>query len=290
MRLWGERKRYEVYHFGDFVLFPLALLARRFSPSSRIVITVHGLDLLYGNRQGIKAAIYRRFIAWAARRQCVDHFVANSRNTAAICSRMGFNPVRAIPLGVRTLELLEPARSTEPFILFVGRLVPRKGARWFAEDVLPLLPQDVKFYVVGKTWDAAETAALRKNPRVRLFGIIPDTGLRELKRKCLVMVMPNVRSVGDIDVEGFGIVAVEAAAQGVPLIASDIEGLSDAILHEKTGFLVPSGNADAWRRQIDTLMAWTDNDRRMFATQAQSVVARYYLWDRVAEDTLAVYK
>src|SRR5690606_24270376 len=79
--LW-RRWQFEVVHFGDLVLFPLAFWHGLVAPRASRFVTVHGLDLLYGNRKGFKPAIYRRFVAWAARRRCVNGFLANSRNTA----------------------------------------------------------------------------------------------------------------------------------------------------------------------------------------------------------------
>lgn len=290
LRIWRERNNYDVYHFGDFALFPLAWLTRKLSDDSRIVITVHGLDILYGNRSGYKPALYRHFIAWASRQQCVDHFIANSGNTAMICRRMGFEPVDGIPLGVRPGLCLEAAESDERFLLFVGRLVPRKGASWFAENVLPQLPKDVLLFVVGKPWDKAETETLQQNKRVRLHGYLPDQELEALKCRCIAMVMPNIPSPNETDVEGFGIVAVEAGSQGIPLIAADIEGLHDAVRHGETGFLLPSGDARAWQKQIEILMNWGESERRKFAVGASDAVAKHYSWDRVAEDTLEIYR
>jgi phosphatidylinositol alpha-1,6-mannosyltransferase len=203
---------------------------------------------------------------------------------------MNLAPAVVVPLATAEMPMLEPERADNRFVLFVGRIVPRKGARWFVENVLPLLPADIQLYVVGKPWDREETEALKRDRRVRLFGYVPDDELAQLKRRCLAMIMPNIRSRDSTDVEGFGIVAVEAAAQGIPIVVANIEGLSDAVRDRETGFLVESGDAEAWRKKIVELAAWSDETRRAFAAEAHRGVARHYSWGRVADDTVAIYR
>lgn len=288
--LLRTRKRYDVVHFGDFVLFPLVWWHSLIASGPVRFVTVHGLDLLYGNRTGFKPAIYRRFIAWARRRDCVDHFVANSNSTAEICKNAGFLPATAVPLGIRLTGDAKPSPAAERYVLFVGRLVRRKGAAWFAKHVLPRLPDDVSFYVVGKIWDEDEGAALRVAPRVKLLGYVPDEALAELKSRASAIVMPNLKSYDLSDTEGFGIVALESAAGGGPLLASNIEGLTDAVRDGETGFLVESGNADAWAERVLGVMAWDAKRRAEFTTNAAEVIRAHYSWQRVAESTLEIYK
>ncbi len=288
--LLRARNRYDVVHFGDFVLFPLAWWHSLVASGSRRFVTVHGLDLLYGNRKGSKPVIYKRFMAWARKRRCVDHFIANSSHTAEICESAGFAPVTAVPLGIRLTGAAKPNLAAERYVLFVGRLVPRKGAAWFAQHVLPLLPDDVRFYIVGKVWDGDEGKALQANPRVKLLGYVPDETLADLKSGARVIVMPNLKSPDLSDVEGFGLVALEAAASGVPLLASNIEGLTDAVRHGETGFLVESGQSTAWVEKISAILEWNLDKRSEFARGATKAIEAHYSWERVAKYTLRIYK
>ena len=158
--LWRTRRDFDVVHFGDFVLFSLAWWHARWAPSTTRIVSVFGLDLLFGNRSGWKSALYSRFVSWAVRRQAlINCFLAISRYTSTLCSELNIQNVVVIPLGVRlkkNIPFFAPKRSgRERYILFIGRLVRRKGASWFARNVLPALPDDVKFYVAGKSWDCA---------------------------------------------------------------------------------------------------------------------------------------
>jgi len=286
--------RYDVVHFGDLVLFPLAWLHAQRHRKARRVITVHGLDLLYGHRRGLGPALYRHFLNWARHRsnRAVDCYIANSRNTARIAQETGFTPVSAVPLGVRLRHA--PPRLSPPkepaYILFVGRLVPRKGAAWFASQVLPKLPPPLTLHIVGKPWDQQETRALQTNPRVQLLGYLDEAGLDRERSGCVAVVMPNRSSRDQTDVEGFGIAALEAARDGIPIIASDIEGITDAIVDGKTGFLVSENDVSEWQQRISAIQAWSPGQRAEYAETAIATVAARYSWHRVASETIRVYR
>jgi phosphatidylinositol alpha-1,6-mannosyltransferase len=285
--------RYDVVHFGDLVLFPLAWLHAMRHRNVRRVVTVHGLDLLYGNRRGAGPAVYRRFLGWARRRSraSVHCYIANSRNTARLATEAGFAPVAPIPLGVRLRSPAPmPAAPRQPaYLLFVGRIVPRKGAAWFASEVLPQLPPPMTLRVAGNPWDPRETDKLKANPRVEVLGFLDAPSLDRERAECLAIVMPNRSSTDQTDVEGFGIAALEAARDGVPIIASAIEGLTDAIIDGKSGFLVAEKDVAAWLHAIQRIQAWTPAQRADYARTAVATVAAHYTWTQVARATVRVY-
>lgn len=289
--------RYDLIHLGDLALFPLAWLHAKRYPNRGRYITIHGLDLLYGNRRGLMPAVYRQFISWAKHHAALVHrYLANSHHTANLATAAGFSPIIPIPLGV-SLDLqptllsppTDPTIET-PYILFIGRLIPRKGAAWFAEYVLPNLPSNFRLHVVGKVWDLSEVAALMRNPRVTFYGYLDDAALREKRAKSLVIVMPNRSSPDGTDVEGFGISAIEAAWDGIPLLASAIEGITDAVIDGETGYLLPEGEPSAWVQAIVNIHAWSVQQRAEYATRASSKAREYFTWHRVALDTFAAYQ
>jgi phosphatidyl-myo-inositol dimannoside synthase len=195
-------------------------------------------------------------------------------------------------LGVRLRHA--PPRLSPPkepaYILFVGRLVPRKGAAWFASQVLPKLPPPLTLHIVGKPWDQQETRALQTNPRVQLLGYLDEAGLDRERSGCVAVVMPNRSSRDQTDVEGFGIAALEAARDGIPIIASDIEGITDAIVDGKTGFLVSENDVSEWQKRISAIQAWSPGQRAEYAETAIATVAARYSWHRVASETIRVYR
>ncbi len=291
-------RKYDIIHFGDFVLFPLTVWASFVAPGARRLVTVHGLDLIYGRRKGAKPSVYRMYMAIARWLQGAAHgFVANSAATANVASEMGFENVTAVPLGV-TLPQDAPASDEnlskdaetsggERYVLFVGRIVPRKGLAWFSNNVLPQLPKGVRLKIVGTVWDKAELASALENPQTEYLGRIDDNALRRLRRNASVTIMPNRRSAGG-DMEGFGLAALEAAAEGSVLVASGIEGIVDAVIDGKTGFMAAEGDVDDWTQKIETVLAWTPAIRAAFLTDAREALAKHYSWDRVARQTLAL--
>ena len=293
--LWRTRRNFDVVHFGDFALFSLAWWHAKFAPSKTRIITVHGLDLIFGNRSGWKSILYSQFVSWAIQRQVlVDYFLANSHYTSTLCSELKLHKVAVIPLGIRSKKNL-PVPSTKSFkqeryILFLGRLVQRKGASWFSKNVLPALPNDVKFYVAGKSWDDTEAKILKKDPRVNLMGYVSGDQLPLLISESEMLVMPNITNPDKTDAEGFGLVALEGPAHGVPCVASSIEGLQDAVRHSETGFLVTAEDTDAWITQINQILKWNKDERESFGLKAKEYLCTYFSWSRVANDTLIVYQ
>lgn len=281
---------HDVVHFGDFVLFPLAVWTRMVAPGTLRVVSVHGLDLIYGRRRGWKPALYRGFVAVAwLLRGAADRFVANSRATARVARDMGFGPVIAVPLGIKLPQdegeaPATPAGGRE--VLFVGRIVPRKGLAWFAESVLPLLPEDVTLKIAGTVWDRDELSRALENPRAQYLGRLDDRALAQARRRAAATVMPN-RSHGAGDMEGFGLAALEAAAHGSVLAASGIEGIVDAVDDGRTGFLLPEGCAQRWAETLNEVLAWPEARRAAWLAEARRILARDYSWDRVARQTIA---
>ncbi|MGJ8682618.1 glycosyltransferase family 4 protein [Paraglaciecola sp.] len=283
-------RQFDTIHIGDFVLAPLGLISKLFAKPAKVVIMIHGLDVLFGNRAGILARIYRIYQNIMSKLPIADHYIVNSENTGRICQDLSLTPVTVIPLGVNTdLPAVDTTKHNFK-ILFLGRLVVRKGALWFAKNVLPLLPPNFEFVVVGKTWDQSEQQGLEGCPKVNLVGYASNDLLSELKHQSCVAVMPNQPSENQTDVEGFGLVAAEISVQGIPLIASNIEGLTSAVINNETGFLLPNDDIEAWVAKIKDIANWDKENRHQYSEKCRSRAVAYYNWQRVATDTIEVYQ
>ncbi len=134
----------------------------------------------------------------------------------------------------------------------VGRQVKRKGTAWFVDAVMPTLPSDVHYWIAGTgPQDEAIQAAIDRHdlaPRVRRLGRISDDNLARLYRGADLFVMPNI-PIED-DMEGFGIVLLEAGQCGTPAIAARLEGIQDVITEGENGHLVPPQSPDAFANAI----------------------------------------
>jgi phosphatidylinositol alpha-1,6-mannosyltransferase len=134
----------------------------------------------------------------------------------------------------------------------VGRHQERKGFHWFVDQVMPRLPRDVVYLLAGEgpmTPAVREAVARhRLHDRVRLLGRVPEEGLATLLRGADLFVMPNVPVPGDM--EGFGLVMLEAGVCGLPVLAADLEGIRDVVVEGRNGHLLPTRDADAFAAAV----------------------------------------
>jgi phosphatidylinositol alpha-1,6-mannosyltransferase len=179
---------------------------------------------------------------------------------------------------------LPPPPSDTLLLCGVGRQVKRKGTAWFVNRVMPRLPSDVHYWVAGDgPQDDAIRAAVTRNDlgdRVRPLGRISNDNLARLYRGADLFVMPNIPV--DDDLEGFGIVLLEAGQCGTPAVAARLDGIQDVITDGVNGHLVPPQSPDAfadailqYRRAPDAL--------RTAAARAAAHTTNTFSWSSVAD-------
>lgn len=229
--------------------------------------------------------------------QVADRIVAISRFTASLVEQAGVDPrrihvihpgcdadyFRPHPLDPAFRERLLGPRAGSPVILTVGNLVERKGH----DMVIEALPQvirrvpDATYLVVGDGpyRDAlarrAQAAGVREH--VVFAGRVAATDLPAIYALSDVFVMPSRVRPADCDVEGFGLVFLEANACGKPVIGGRTGGIPEAILDGETGFLVdPENPADIGERLLTIL---TDRDRAMeMGHRGRKRVTAHFSW------------
>lgn len=212
-------------------------------------------------------------------------FVALSDSTAQDLVRRGVRASRMdiVPPGLDLPRYLAngvgPAVDA-PLILYVGRLKRYKGLdtviRAFAR-VRTVVPA-ARFLIVGKGDDRARlehlTQQLGLGDSVLFEGFVDENAKIDRLHRAHVVVYPSPR-------EGWGIAALEAAACGTPVLASDAEGLRDAVRDGATGFLVPHSDIDAWAQRMTQLL--TDAALRARCGAAARQWASEFSWDTEAE-------
>lgn len=269
-------------------IWPLAYVGRLRSPGTIVVLSVHGLDVAFADRPSAKGRLYRIYLRLAARLLRSARVIANSDATARRVTAIGFNHVATVPLATRQTAEQKANVASERFVLFAGRLTRRKGLSWFVSAVLPSLPPDVVLKVAGTVWDASEQATL-ENDRVLFLGPLDQERLFEFMARALCVVVPNI-PMGGGHFEGFGLVAVEAAVAGGVVVASRIDGLTDAVVDGATGFLLEPRDASKWVEQITAIASWSEEARSAFTSNARRTAIARYSWDRVARETIAIYE
>jgi phosphatidylinositol alpha-1,6-mannosyltransferase len=251
---------------------PVLLAAR--GAGARAAAYVHGLDL------AVRHPLYRALWHPALRR--LDCVIANSRPTAALARSLGIASahIGIVRPGVELPAALpdEPtiaafrrkhALGNRPLLLSVGRLSERKGLREFVERALPRIVAarpDVLLLVVGdvpknalragsQSPESIRAAARQSGveDNVRLLGLLDETSLKLAYCTADVHVFP-IRKLAD-DPEGFGMVAVEAAAHGLPTVAFAVGGVVDAVEDGASGCLVIPDDYAAFAGAVITTLA-----------------------------------
>lgn len=284
-------RRYDVVLLGDGILAVVAWALRWIRPRPLTFCILHGLDLTFPKTL-YQSCWIRRFLPQ------VDVLLPVSRQTASEAIKRGLREerCRVIPNGVNLDEFTQEYNYHQlrrllgcdiegrRIILTVGRLIERKGVHWFVENVMPELDKDIVYVVAGDgpMRETIKKVIMEKGLGARIFmlGRVSDDERRTLYAASDIFIQPNIPVDGDM--EGFGLVVLEAGASGLPVIASRLEGLTDAISEGDNGQLLTPGDADEYITQIHRLIR--DKDALHLAGQsALSYVRRHFQWKAIAE-------
>ncbi len=259
-----------------------------------VVVYAHGEELTTWGNGGKYRAM--RFTLTHA-----DTVIANSDHTRATLVDMGVRPERIALIypGVDT-DVFRPGLSCEDLrksvgvdqgcklILSVGRLSRRKGFDMVIRS-LPLLSQqglDVRYALIGIGEDQGYLSGLARElgveERVKLLGHVSPEDLPRWYNACDVFVMPNREINGDN--EGFGMVFLEAAACGRPVIAGQDGGTGSAVRDGETGFRVDGKRLESVAERLADVLG----DGQLAAHLGQAGHARAHRefnWPSIAEKT-----
>ena len=158
----------------------------------------------------------------------------------------------------------ENASRARPAALFVGRLVPEKGVSLILEVAAHLHSEgvDVEFWFAGEGPLEKQLAESRDaGLPLTILGHLDAVGLADVYRKAELLILPSIAERGWEEL--FGITLVEAFASGLPVIASDCVGPREIVDPERTGLLIPQGDAQALERAVKRLLADEPLRRKM---------------------------
>ncbi|GAA3957274.1 glycosyltransferase family 4 protein [Gordonia caeni] len=289
----GRDWRPDVVHAHDWlVAHPSIALAEYFDVP--LVATLHATEA--GRHSGWVAGHVNRQV------HSVEWWLANSADALITCSTSMRDEVQTLfgpdlpPVTVihNGIDLTawgfgeRPVPDVPPELLFAGRLEYEKGV----QDLLAALPvirrrhPGTTLTVAGEGTQLAwliETAADHGVTGVVTFvGKQDHRGLAALMERCSAIVLPS-------RYEPFGIVALEAAASGIPLVASDAGGLGEAVLDGETGLTFPPADVTALAGAV--CAALDDPEAAALrARRARAVLTEEFTWPVIAERTAAVYQ
>lgn len=289
----ARRWKPDVILAGSGLTAPIALIAARLC-GAKAVAYVHGLDI------SVNHPVYRHL--WLPMIRRLDRVIANSNPTRELALAAGVKaqrmdvvypgvslppPASDSPGAVRALYAL----GDGPLLLSVGRLTTRKGLLEFVQQVLPRIAShhpEAKLVVVGdapedslhataqskESLHAAAKAAGLEN-RLCFLGRVPDgKPLRDIYYACDAYVFPVQQIPGDP--EGFGMVAIEAAAHGLPTVAFACGGVIEAVAPHQSGYLVPPADYQAFADALLKVLATPTTLQRSSAEFAQGFAWEHF--------------
>ncbi len=263
---------------GALTLFGIMLLAFARLTRRNSVAFLYGKDIL-----GAKESEFRRFALLTAS-FLAGKVAVNSRFTAGLLPRFVLPKVGIIYPGVDPAILTSNtfrAGDGSRRILFVGRLVDRKGAddliRAFSLLTEEFTDASMEIVGAGPEMESLKSLAvsLGVDNRVRFFGNLTGRALFERYSMADVFVMPSKAT--STDVEGFGTVYLEAGLFGKPSIGTTTGGIPEAIKEGESGLLVPPQNVGALAEALKELLR-DDEKRRSMGASAQNNVRDNFTW------------
>lgn len=297
LRVLSARRELKIVLGGSALVAPLVVFLAK-ALGRKAVVLVHGSDVVYPSR------LYQQLcVRWL--RKC-HRVIANSRYTAELVRKKRVPPeaISVVPPGIdadvyqcragdvkRSLGL-----EGKKVILCVGRLAARKGIPEFVERCLPRIvaevpdaclvivggnPKDSLIHredVFGRLNAAIQQCGLESH--VRLVGWLDGNDLTRMYDACDLIVLP-VLAVKD-DVEGFGIVLLEAAATGKPCVATRTGGVPDAVEDAKSGVLTDPADYEAMSRSIIRLLR-DDQLRRAMGEFARARALQDFGWETIVK-------
>jgi len=283
----------------------------------KLVATLHGLDTIAkipGYQKLIKRSLHRLDKIVCVSRATALKAIARGADSKKIeIIPNAAEPVKEqIP---RSDELFDKIRQLTGMdlagkkVLFsLGRPVKRKGFDRFIEKVLPRLPEDYVYVVAGPKPQSSgflqilnlilpkqtrynlqialgnysiheKLVRLSSHPRVFYLNGVSDYLRNLLYAAADLFIMPNMTVPGDM--EGFGIVALEASVRGVPVIATGIEGIVDAVKDDRNGYCIAEGDYQGMARTILSLGEHSDR-RLVLNNRAREFVLREFSIESIA--------
>jgi len=271
------------------------------------------LDITFSYKKGLLPKIYKMVNISALKKLDKLFMVGNFAVLESIKIGISKDSCVFIPNGVPIFELRKSHTREElsrlfgkdtagkKVILRLARFVPHKGTDWFIGNIMPKLREDIVMIATGyrvskKTlgdpdnFEDCEKAIRKHNlsKRVKLLPTLPQKDLEVLLNTADLVVSPNINHLGSS--EGFGINVAEAAACERVVLASNMQGLSDAVKEGKNGFLVEPENTTAWVNKINEILDKDERCLRNFGKMAGKFTEENFSWKGISQKYLVEIK
>lgn len=230
--------------------------------------------------------VWRRFVFGPVLRHAAAVVVLTNEQRSIISAKYRIldSRVVVIPNGVDMARFRGSERRlhARPRLLFVGRLARQKNLALLLEALVGVSERFDTLLVGDGPLENELKGAVAKMGlmNVRFWGRADGQEVVETYRDADVLVLPSER-------EGMPLVLLEALAMGLPIVATDVPGSRDVVVHGENGLLVPPGDPDALREALLTVTGDPDLYRRMSASSLR--LAEKYSWEAIGTELERVY-
>ena len=251
-----------------------------------LVVTAHGFDVTsWVQEPGWNGFVHRRRVRVIGKRAA--RVITVSQFLARTVAGLGVDPAKITVryIGISTDRPAADPSAERSGLVFVGRLVDKKGVADLLEAISrSALGSQTRLTVVGggRLRPALEQRAAELGVDAHFVGSATPDEVATLLRSAAVFAAPS-KTADDGDSEGFGMVFLEAALAGLPVVSYRHGGVTEAVEDGVTGLLVDEGDVDALADAIDTMLGEPQRAAAMGRAGAQRVVDRFDLRDCTAE-------
>ena len=255
-------------HFYSDGLDAVNLAARLHLP---LVTTVHGHDITKHENASIQNPVTRRFFDRVDRVIAVSEFIAQQ----ALARGCPEHKLIQHYIGIDLEKFTQPKSETDqPSLLFVGRLVEKKGCTYLLQAMERLKPRfpDLRLSIVGegKLMGPLQQEATARNLNVEFVGTANAIDIRQRLARCWLFVAPSITASSG-DAEGLGMVFLEAQALQTPVVSFRSGGLVEAVDDGVTALLSEEKDVAGLADSIASLLENTTLRRDMGAAGRQRV-------------------
>lgn len=284
-----KRERYDIIHVHWVVPHMIFGWIGREICGARVVSSFYGVELQWVKK---KMAFLIPFLKWTIKSS--NSVTAISSYTIDTMNKIAKREVHYIPFGAaaggwRNKPEGKPDHLQKN-ILFVGRLVERKGVRYLIE-ALETISGSTTLTIVGEGPERENLEKLAESKgimdKIRFTGWVSEDGLTDLYQRCNLFILPAcIDSKGDT--EGLGVVLIEAMGYKKPVIASNVGGIVDIVKDGETGLLVPEKDSG---KLADAILKVLNDDTLAcrLGENGYKFVSSKFNWDRIIDRLVSLY-
>lgn len=278
--------KYDIVHFHGEGPSAMLWIPKLFG--KKCIVTIHGLDWKRAKWKGFSSLYIKMGEKIAV--LFADRIIVLSNNNKQYFKDTYGRAATYIPNGVnrvtkKSADIIKKyGVNTDEYILYLGRLVPEKGAVYLIE-AFKRLKTDKKLIIAGGSSDTREFVESLKemaaeDDRIIFTGFVQGSELEELYSNAYVYCLPS-------DLEGMPLALLEAMSYGNCCITSDIEECSEVL--ENKGIIFRRGDIEHLRETLQKLCDEPDLVEH-YKREAAEYICKKYNWDEVTDQTLDLYR